>query len=158
MRSVCQSINLLCTSFGSLSAAGLNAVMSSWIPNDLNDGHLEYVFAVLALIMVLNTLAYAVVASRFQYREPREDELEPESPPPFTETDDAVRLSQTNAVRLSAAGGPVDHVMAGMRRSTNSALNRSTGDLRRRTTGRSTGTMSDATEPMLSGALRRANV
>ena len=48
MRSVCQSINLLCTAFGSLAAAGLNSIMAGWIPDNLNTGHLEYVFFVVS--------------------------------------------------------------------------------------------------------------
>jgi hypothetical protein len=48
MRSVCQSINLLCTAFGSLAATGLNSAMAGWIPNDLNAGCLEGVFLVLS--------------------------------------------------------------------------------------------------------------
>ena len=32
MRSVCQSINLLCTALGSLAAAGVNSVCAKWSP------------------------------------------------------------------------------------------------------------------------------
>eukprot|EP00326_Haptolina_ericina_P010001 CAMPEP_0181214884 /NCGR_PEP_ID=MMETSP1096-20121128/25706_1 /TAXON_ID=156174 ORGANISM="Chrysochromulina ericina, Strain CCMP281" /NCGR_SAMPLE_ID=MMETSP1096 /ASSEMBLY_ACC=CAM_ASM_000453 /LENGTH=192 /DNA_ID=CAMNT_0023306679 /DNA_START=249 /DNA_END=827 /DNA_ORIENTATION=+ len=68
MRSVCQSINLLCTAFGSLAAAGLNSIMQSWIPNNLNDGKLDYVFFVLAALMALNIMIFKFVSSTFDYR------------------------------------------------------------------------------------------
>ena len=41
MRSVCQSLNLLCTAVGSLAAASINAVCAPWIPDDLNRGRLD---------------------------------------------------------------------------------------------------------------------
>lgn len=68
MRSVCQSINLLCVAFGSLAVAGLNAAMSSWITDNLNDGHLELVFLVLTAIMAINILAFLFLSRGFQYR------------------------------------------------------------------------------------------
>ena len=70
MRSVCQSINLLCTSFGALAAAGFDSVLASWIPPNLNDGHLEYVFLVLGGLMVLNLVVYTLFARRFEYKTP----------------------------------------------------------------------------------------
>jgi len=70
MRSVCQSINLLCTSFGALSAAGLDSVLAVWIPPDLNNGHLEYVFMTLGGLMLLNLAIFAVLARRFEYSTP----------------------------------------------------------------------------------------
>ena len=54
MRSVCQSINLLCTAFGSLAAAGLNSACAAWIPNNLDHGKLDYVFFLLAGLMAAN--------------------------------------------------------------------------------------------------------
>ena len=68
MRSVCQSINLLCTAFGSLAAAGLNSIMAGWIPDNLNKGHLEYVFFVLAALMALNIVIFLHLSSKFDYR------------------------------------------------------------------------------------------
>jgi len=70
MRSVCQSINLLCTSFGSLAAAGVDSVLASWMPTNLNDGHLEYVFLVLGCMMVANVAVYVPLARGFVYSTP----------------------------------------------------------------------------------------
>ena len=69
MRSVCQSINLLCTSFGALAAAGVDAVLAAWMPPDLNSGHLEYVFLVLGGLMLLNLAVYVPLARGFEYSE-----------------------------------------------------------------------------------------
>ena len=66
MRSVCQSINLLCTAVGALAAAGLNSVCAAWIPNNLNDGHLDYVFFVLAGGMAANLVLFATIACTFE--------------------------------------------------------------------------------------------
>jgi len=68
MRSVCQSINLLCTAFGSLAAAGFNSACNSWLPNNLNHGHLDYVFFLLGGVMLLNIGLYSFLASRFTPR------------------------------------------------------------------------------------------
>ena len=65
MRSVCQSINLLCTAFGSLAAAGLNSACAAWIPDNLNDGHLDYLFFLLAGLMAADLLLFTVVGRRF---------------------------------------------------------------------------------------------
>ncbi|KAL1515904.1 hypothetical protein AB1Y20_002518 [Prymnesium parvum] len=70
MRSVCQSVNLLCTALGSLAVAGLNAAMSAWIPDNLNNGKLEYVFLVLTGIMATNILIYTYLARGYEYRIP----------------------------------------------------------------------------------------
>ena len=65
MRSVCQSINLLCTAFGSLAAAGLNSACAAWIPDNLNNGHLDYLFFLLAGLMAADLLLFTVVGRRF---------------------------------------------------------------------------------------------
>ena len=65
MRSVCQAVNLLCTAFGALAAAGLNSACAAWIPDNLDDGHLDYVFFTLAGVMGANLVVFAAVARRF---------------------------------------------------------------------------------------------
>ena len=50
MRSVCQSINLLCTACGSRAAAGLNSLMATWIPNNLDEGHVCPLLSIRALL------------------------------------------------------------------------------------------------------------
>ena len=67
MRSVCQSVNLLCTSFGSLSASGLNSLLGAWITPNLNDGKLYLVFFTLGGLMLANAAAFAGLACSFEY-------------------------------------------------------------------------------------------
>jgi len=73
MRSVCQSINLLCTAFGSLAAAGFNSIMQGWIPQNLNEGKLENVFFVLAVLMAVNIAAFKLLSANFDHRAPELD-------------------------------------------------------------------------------------
>jgi len=109
MRSVCQSINLLCTAFGSLAAAGFNSVCASWLPNDLNssDAHLDWIFFLLGGVMLLNILLFSFLASR------------------FTPRCDAAMLEDA---RLSAAplgaSGPICTLETGMRLSHGALSNR----------------------------------
>ena len=42
LRSVCQSLNLLTTTFGSMVAGLINSIFAGWLPNNLDDGHAEY--------------------------------------------------------------------------------------------------------------------
>ena len=88
MRSVCQSLNLLCTAVGSLAAASINAVCAPWIPDDLNRGRLDYVFFLLAALMALNLVGYVGLARRFT---PRADAH-------------ALLEARRSAARMSAAG------------------------------------------------------
>ena len=66
MRSVCQSINLLCTAFGALAAAGFNSVCAGWIPDNLNDGHLEVEFFTISALMLLMIPLWFWLAKRFE--------------------------------------------------------------------------------------------
>ena len=106
MRSVCQSINLLCTAFGSLAAAGFNSVCAGWLPNNLNDpsAHLDYVFFLLGGVMALNIVLFAFLASRFT---PRDD----------VGVLEEVRLS---SAPLGCAAGPLCTLEGGVRLSRNS--------------------------------------
>ena len=114
MRSVCQSINLLCTAFGSLAAAGFNSVCSAWLPNNLDDGHLDYVFFLLGGVMLVNIGLFALLARRFT---PRSDAA----------TVAEVRVS-TAQLRAS---GPIAMLEGGVRLSRNSRLsfNRTTASV-----------------------------
>ena len=78
MRSLCMALQLVSTSLGSyLSAAILNAVDAvtkkaghEWVPpTNLNEGHLDYFFALLAGIMLADTLIFVLVATRYRYKE-----------------------------------------------------------------------------------------
>ena len=52
--------------FGSLAAAGLNSACAAWIPDNLNDGHLDYVFFSLAGMMAANLALFATIARGFE--------------------------------------------------------------------------------------------
>ena len=68
MRSVCQALNLFTVSLGSMVAAGVNMCLSGWISNDLNDGHLERVFFVVAAICGLLLAGFVRVAPGYVYK------------------------------------------------------------------------------------------
>jgi len=70
MRSVCQAINMLTTSIGTMFGGTLNSLTAVFITNDLNDGHIEYTFFILAAIGAANTILYAFVARGFVYAHP----------------------------------------------------------------------------------------
>lgn len=74
MRSVCQALNLLTTSLGYIVAGAINSIFSFWITSDLNDGGLEYIFYVLALLVLFNLLAFIVVSQSFEYHIPPPDD------------------------------------------------------------------------------------
>ena len=67
MRSVCQGLNLLTTSIGFMITGGINSVFSFWIPNDLDRGHLEYVYWSVALLTFINLIAFVQVSQSFEY-------------------------------------------------------------------------------------------
>ncbi|OQR90793.1 Proton-dependent Oligopeptide Transporter (POT) Family [Achlya hypogyna] len=76
MRSVCQAMNLLTVTLGSLVAGGVNSVFSFWVTTDLDAGHLEYVFYILAALVLLNLAGFVFVAQDFEYHEPGRPKLD----------------------------------------------------------------------------------
>lgn len=70
MRSVCQALNLLTTTLGYIVAGGVNSIFSFWIPSDLNDGHLDYIFYIMGLLSALSVFAFTVVSQSFEYHVP----------------------------------------------------------------------------------------
>ncbi|XP_050275696.1 protein NRT1/ PTR FAMILY 8.3-like [Quercus robur] len=75
MRSLCSALSLLTTSLGNyLSALILTIVTylttqggsTGWIPDNLNEGHLDYFFWLLAGLSFLNMLVYVVCAKRYK--------------------------------------------------------------------------------------------
>ena len=74
LKSVCQALNLLTTTFGAMVAAVLNSVFARWLPDDLDDGHAERMYVFLAALCALNLVAFARVVARgyggrgYQYR------------------------------------------------------------------------------------------
>lgn len=69
MRSVCQALNLLTTSIGFMVTGGINSVFKSWIPADIDDGTMEYVFFVVAGLTLACFFAFTHVARGFQYKD-----------------------------------------------------------------------------------------
>ena len=67
MRSVCQGLNLLTTSIGFMVTGGINSVFSFWITNDLDMGHLEYVYWLVAMLTAINLAAFLHVSQSFEY-------------------------------------------------------------------------------------------
>ncbi|XP_071808235.1 solute carrier family 15 member 4-like [Asterias amurensis] len=68
---------------GSLLVTVVNAITfgAEWIPNEINNGHLEYFFLLLAGIMFLNFLVFLLIAKQYRYVEDRPLDLQPELPP-----------------------------------------------------------------------------
>jgi len=64
MRSVCQAVNLLTTSFGGFVAAGITNIFSSWLPDNLNLGHMEYVYFFLGGLCLINTGLYVYTINK----------------------------------------------------------------------------------------------
>jgi peptide/histidine transporter 3/4 len=67
MRSVCQGLNLLTTSVGFMITGGVNSVFSFWIPNNLDKGHLEYVYWAVSGMVLVNFVAFVNCAQTFEY-------------------------------------------------------------------------------------------
>ncbi|KAK6252166.1 hypothetical protein QUC31_013886 [Theobroma cacao] len=77
MRSLCSAFSLLTTSLGNyLSSFILTLVtyfttrdgQTGWIPNNLNKGHLDYFFWLLAGLSFLNMLVYTVCAKKYKQK------------------------------------------------------------------------------------------
>lgn len=77
MRSLCSALSLLTTALGNyLSSLIVTVVMYAttkggnigWIPDNLNEGHLDYYFWVLASLSLLNLLVYVSCAHRYKYK------------------------------------------------------------------------------------------
>ncbi|KAL8000463.1 putative proton-dependent oligopeptide transporter family, MFS transporter superfamily [Plasmopara halstedii] len=70
MRSVCQALNLLTTTLGYIVTGALNSIFSFWITSDLNDGHLEYIYYLMALLVLVLLIAFVAVSQSFEYHVP----------------------------------------------------------------------------------------
>lgn len=75
MRSLCSALSLLTTSLGNYLSSFILTVVTyfstrggnpGWIPDNLNGGHLDYFFWLLAGLSFLNMLMYTVVAKRYK--------------------------------------------------------------------------------------------
>jgi peptide/histidine transporter 3/4 len=77
MRSTCAALQLLTVGIGSYVAAALVAIIQAittsggqpgWIANNINQGHLDYFFFTLAIIMAIVLVGYVFIAQAFVYR------------------------------------------------------------------------------------------
>ncbi|KAL0409076.1 UNVERIFIED_CONTAM: protein NRT1/ PTR FAMILY 8.3, partial [Sesamum radiatum] len=75
MRSLCSALSLLTTSLGNYLSSFILTVVTSlttrggqtgWIPDNLNEGHLDYFFWLLAGLSFLNMVIYYFCAKRFK--------------------------------------------------------------------------------------------
>ena len=71
MRSVCQAMNLLTQTAGNMVSAGLLSIMGKWFTTDLNNGHLEYIYLVFCVLIVVNLVWFIQVSKTFVYKEDR---------------------------------------------------------------------------------------
>lgn len=77
MRSLCSALYLLTSSLGSYLSTLIVTIVTSittkggkqgWIPDNLNEGHLDYYFWLLASLSFLNLLVYIACVRRYQYK------------------------------------------------------------------------------------------
>ncbi|XP_048318596.1 protein NRT1/ PTR FAMILY 8.3-like [Ziziphus jujuba] len=75
MRSLCSALSLLTTSLGNYLSSFILTIVTyittkggktGWIPDNLNEGHLDYFFWLLAGLSFLNMLVYIVFAGRYK--------------------------------------------------------------------------------------------
>lgn len=77
LRSVCSAFSLLTSSLGSYLSSLILTIVTTittedgkvgWIPDNLNEGHLDYFFWLLAVLSFLNLLAYIFCASKYRLK------------------------------------------------------------------------------------------
>ncbi|XP_077236245.1 protein NRT1/ PTR FAMILY 8.3-like [Tasmannia lanceolata] len=75
MRSLCSALSLLTTALGNYLSSLILTIVTSvttkggkpgWIPDNLNEGHLDYFFWLLAALSFLNLLVYVSCAARYK--------------------------------------------------------------------------------------------
>ncbi|CAN0854704.1 Protein NRT1/ PTR FAMILY 8.2 [Linum grandiflorum] len=79
MRSLCSALSLTTVALGNYLSSLLVTIVTGvttrggkpgWIPDNLNYGHVDYFFWLLAVLSVANLLAYVVIASWYTYKKP----------------------------------------------------------------------------------------
>lgn len=82
MRSMCSALSLTTVALGNYLSTVLVTIVThittrhgriGWIPENLNRGHLDYFFWLLAVLSLLNFLAYLVIASWYKYKKTADD-------------------------------------------------------------------------------------
>ena len=75
MRSLCSALSLLTNSFGNYLYSLILTILTNitteggkhgWIPDNLNEGHLDYLFWPLASLSFVNMLVYIVFARKYK--------------------------------------------------------------------------------------------
>ncbi|KAF0690365.1 Aste57867_18200 [Aphanomyces stellatus] len=67
LKSTCQAINLFMVSMGSNVTSIFTLLFQKQIPDNLNDGHLEYMFYGVGAVSIINLLAFLVVMKSMQF-------------------------------------------------------------------------------------------
>ncbi|KAL0333222.1 UNVERIFIED_CONTAM: protein NRT1/ PTR FAMILY 8.2 [Sesamum angustifolium] len=77
MRSLCSALSLTTTALGNYLSTLLVIIVTTvttrdgklgWIPNNLNRGHLDYFYWLLAILSFINFLAYVLIAKWYTYK------------------------------------------------------------------------------------------
>lgn len=83
MRSMCSALSLTTVALGNYLSSLLVTIVTSistkngrlgWIPDNLNRGHLDYFYWLLAILSFLNFLVYLLIAKFYTYKKPVEVE------------------------------------------------------------------------------------
>lgn len=61
------ALGLFINSMGSTLPSVIVLLFGKYIPANLNDGHMEYMYFAIAAVMILNTVAYVVVMQNMQF-------------------------------------------------------------------------------------------
>ncbi|XP_014518893.1 protein NRT1/ PTR FAMILY 8.2 [Vigna radiata var. radiata] len=79
MRSFCSALSLLTVAFGQYLSSLLVTIVTKistkngspgWIPDNLNFGHIDYFYWLLALLSLLNLIAFLIVSMFYTYKRP----------------------------------------------------------------------------------------
>jgi len=81
MRSFTQALNLFTTALGSWLCIPLIYLVNinkqnQWLPEDVNEGHLAYYFALLAVIMMLDLMVFVKISRTYEYKVRKVEEEE----------------------------------------------------------------------------------
>eukprot|EP00121_Abeoforma_whisleri_P009542 Awhi_evm1s8776 len=68
MRAVCQALNMLTTSLGTMVGGTINSVTVMWLPDDLNTGHQEYTYFLTFGLGMINLIGFIFVSRGFEYK------------------------------------------------------------------------------------------
>ena len=75
MRSLGAAIGLVTLSLGALLATGINILAMPWVTNNLDDGHLERLFALVGVLAAVNAFGFGGAARRHPLLPPTSDEM-----------------------------------------------------------------------------------